>query len=54
MSNFYKQRREEVLPWLEDENFKVRNFAKRVISHLQEDIERQVAREELERRSWGQ
>ena len=54
MSNFYKQRLEEVLPWLEDDNFQVRRFAKKIISHLQEDIESQVAREELERRSWGE
>ena len=54
MSNFYKQRLEEVSPWLEDDKFQVRNFAKKIISHLQEDIERQVATEELERRSWGQ
>ncbi|MDJ0537090.1 MAG: hypothetical protein QNJ70_32185 [Xenococcaceae cyanobacterium MO_207.B15] len=54
MSNFYKQRLEEVLPWLEDDNFQVRRFANRVKSSLEEYIERQVAREDLERRSWGQ
>lgn len=53
MSNFYKQRLEEVLLWLEDNNFQVRRFAKRVKSSLEEDIKHQVAREELERRSWG-
>jgi hypothetical protein len=54
MSNFYKQRLDEILPWLNDDNFQIRRFAKRVKLSLEEDVERQVAREELERRSWGQ
>ncbi|PSB04968.1 hypothetical protein C7B64_01730 [Merismopedia glauca CCAP 1448/3] len=51
-SNFYKQRIEEVSPWQKDDIFQVRQFAKRVIQSLQQDVERAEAQEDLEKRSW--
>ena len=52
MSNFSSQRLEEVSPWLEDEDPRVRRFAHRIVSSLQRTIEHEQAREELERRTW--
>ncbi|MDF5713905.1 MAG: hypothetical protein PUP93_08435 [Rhizonema sp. NSF051] len=52
MSNFYKQRREEVLPWLNDESFRVRNFANKLKNSLQNNIEREEAEEQLRERNW--
>ncbi|MBC8448331.1 MAG: DUF4062 domain-containing protein [Chloroflexi bacterium] len=53
MSNFFRQRLEEVSPWLDDdEELRVRRFAGRVVRALQRTIEREEAEEELERRSW--
>lgn len=52
MSNFSRQRLKEVSLWLEDEDLRVRRFARQVVDSLQHTIEREQAREELERRSW--
>jgi hypothetical protein len=52
MSNFTKQRIEEVSPWLKDEKPQVRVFAQRVVQALQRDLEYQEARQRLEERSW--
>ena len=52
MSNFYKQRREEVLPWLNDESYRVRNFANELKNSLQNNIEREEAEEQLRERNW--
>ena len=52
MSNFTKQRIEEVSPWLKDENFRVRVFAQQEVQALQRNLEREEAQERLEERSW--
>jgi len=52
MSNFFRQRLKEVSPWLEDEDLRVRTFANRLVRSLEQEIEREEGREELERRSW--
>ena len=52
MSNFPKQRIEEVSPWLKDENLQVRFFAQQVVQALQRKLEYQEVREKLEERSW--
>ncbi|MBE8968271.1 ATP-binding protein [Nostocales cyanobacterium LEGE 12452] len=52
MSNFYKQRIEELSPWLTDENVQVRLFAQRLIQLLQINIEEEDAVEELRERNW--
>lgn len=52
MSNFYKQRIEEITPWLSDENIYVRNFAQKVNSSLQLDIEREEEMDRLRKRNW--
>ncbi len=52
MSNFTKQRIEEVSPWLKDENFQVRVFAQQEVQALQRNLEREEAQERLEERSW--
>jgi len=52
MSNFSRQRLKEVSPWLEDEDLRVRRFARRMVDSLQRTVEREQAEEELERRSW--
>ncbi len=52
MSSFYKQRIEEISPWLKDDNFQVRVFAKRVIQSFQIDIEREEGVEKLRERNW--
>lgn len=54
LSNFYQQRIKELSTWLEDDNLQVRQFAKKTIQSLENDIEREIAKEDLERRSWGQ
>lgn len=51
MYGFY-QRLNEVTPWLNDENFRVRRFAQRVVTILRNDIERDKAQEEYEERQW--
>lgn len=52
MSNFTKQRIQEVSPWLKDENLRVRLFAQQEVQALQRDLEREEAQERLEERSW--
>jgi hypothetical protein len=52
LSNFSRRRLEEVSPWLQDEDFRVRLFASRVTQSLQSDVEREQAHEELDRRNW--
>ncbi len=52
MSNFYRQRIEEVSPWLTDDNFQVKLFAQRVIQSLQINIEREEGVEKLRERNW--
>ncbi len=52
MSNFYNQRIEEVSPWLNDESFRVRDFANHLIRSLQISIEREEAEEQLRERNW--
>jgi hypothetical protein len=51
-SNHTQKRLEEVSPWLQDENFQVRRFANRIVASLQEDLERQLAHEDFEKRTW--
>ena len=53
LSHFHRQRLEEVSPWLRDENFRVRHFAERMRRSLQEQLEREQATEEFERRQWS-
>ena len=52
LSLFYQKRLEAISPWLEDENLRVRLFARRMVDLLQSMIEREQAEEEWERRSW--
>jgi hypothetical protein len=52
MSNFTKQRLEEISSWLQDEHFRVRHFAHRMVRSLRGTIEREQAEEEFERRNW--
>jgi hypothetical protein len=52
MSNFSKQRMEEVAPWLKDEDFKVRRFGQQVTQELQRELEREEAEEAYEDRTW--
>jgi hypothetical protein len=52
MSNFSKRRSEEISPWLEDDDLRVRSFGRRMQQSLQERIEREQAEEEFERRNW--
>jgi hypothetical protein len=51
-STFNRQRLEEITPWLQDENFRVRSFAKRMKESLEQDLERELGREEFEERNW--
>lgn len=52
LANYWKQRLREITPWLQDSNFRVRRFAKQLAESLQQAIERDSAREELEDRNW--
>ncbi len=52
MSNFTKQRIEEVNPWLNDEDFRVRRFGRQVTQQLQSHLEREEAEETYEKRNW--
>jgi hypothetical protein len=52
MSRFTQQRLEEVSPWLQDDDLRVRIFAQRVARSLQTEIEREQAQEEYEERNW--
>ncbi|TKJ28621.1 MAG: hypothetical protein CEE40_11135 [Chloroflexi bacterium B3_Chlor] len=52
MSDFIRQRMQEVSPWLDDDDYRVRHFAQRMVQWLQTELERQEAEEELERRQW--
>jgi hypothetical protein len=52
LSHFHRQRLEEVSPWLQDGNFRVRRFAERMRQSLQRQLEREQALEEFERRQW--
>ena len=52
LANYWQQRLEEITPWLQDPSFRVRRFAKQLAEDLQQAIERDSAREELEDRNW--
>ena len=52
MSNFTKQRIEEVTLWLNDEDFGVRRFGRQVTQQLQSHLEREEAEEAYEERNW--
>jgi Effector-associated domain 10 len=52
-SRFYKQRVEEIQPWLSDPDFPIiRTFAQKLDLSLKQAIEREEAREQLEERTW--
>ena len=51
-SNHTQQRLEEISHWLQDENLQVRHFANQIVTLLQEDLERQLAHEDFEKRTW--
>ncbi len=51
MSTFTKQRIDEIIPWLKDEDFRVRRFGQLVIQELQRELERNIAEEAFEDRS---
>jgi hypothetical protein len=51
-SNFYRERLEEITPWLEDENFRVSHFAKEMEEFLQQEINRALEREAFEQHHW--
>jgi hypothetical protein len=51
-SNFSKKRLEAISPWLEDDDLRVRRFARQMVDSLQRTIEREEAREEFERKNW--
>jgi hypothetical protein len=48
MSNFAKERLDEIAPWLQDDDFRVRRSGKRIAHDLQCTIEREKAREAYE------
>ena len=52
MSNFPRQRIEEISPWLDDENFQVKRFAKQVYESLNQYLEREEAKEKLRECNW--
>jgi Effector-associated domain 10 len=52
MSHFYKRRIEEVTPWLNDNEFKVRQFGEQVLQSMQSSLDWQEAQEKLEQRNW--
>jgi hypothetical protein len=52
-SAFHRQRIQEIEPWLSDDNFRVRAFAKRIIAIEKEDMERELANEAFEERRWS-
>lgn len=51
-SNFTRQRLEEVSRWLQDEDFRVRRFARQMAQSLRGRIEREQAEEKFEELSW--
>jgi hypothetical protein len=51
-SNFSKKRLEAISPWLEDDDLRVRRFARQMVDSLQRTIEREEAQEEFERKNW--
>lgn len=51
MAGFFEQRLEEVSPWLSDEDHRVRRFGQRMAQYLRVSIEREQARDALEKRS---
>ena len=51
-STFNRQRLEEITPWLQDKNLRVRSFAKRMEELLHQNLERELGREEFEERNW--
>jgi hypothetical protein len=51
-SNHYRQRKEEIESWLQDENRQVRRFAQEVFQSLETSLEQHEAREKLEERNW--
>ena len=46
LSQFHRQRLEEISPWLQDESFRVRCFAERICQSLQRQLEREQTLEE--------
>jgi hypothetical protein len=52
LSTLKRRRLQEINPWLQDENFRVRSFAKRMKESLEQDLERELGREEFEERNW--
>ena len=52
LSAFTKRRLDEVSPWLQDEDLRVRRFADRMTRSLQRTIEREQAEEDWEKRNW--
>ncbi len=52
MSIFYKQRLEEINPWLQDPELKVRTFAQDVAQSLHKIIEQEEAEEKFRERNW--
>lgn len=52
MSGFYQQRLEAISAWADDEDLRVRHFARRLRLSLQSAIEREQARERLALRTW--
>ncbi|MEA5568936.1 hypothetical protein [Anabaena sp. UHCC 0399] len=51
-SNFYKQRIEEISPWLTDDNIHVKLFARQIIQSLQINIESEEGVENFRERNW--
>jgi len=52
LSTLKRGRLQEINPWLQDENFRVRSFAKRMKESLEQDLERELGREEFEECNW--
>lgn len=51
-SNPIRQRLEEISPWLEDKNLRVRLFARQMEELLQQDLKPVLGYEEFEKRNW--
>lgn len=52
MSIFTKRRIDEITPWLQDTDFRVRRFGKRTIQDLEKTLERELAQEKFEDKNW--
>jgi hypothetical protein len=51
-STFNRRRLEEITPWLQNENIRVRSFAQQMKESLEQNLERELGREEFEERNW--